>query len=305
MTIEDLNDLYLFGQVVEAGGFAAAERQTGIPKSRLSRRVAALERELNVRLIQRSARNFAVTEVGQSVYQHARRLTDEAEALSATIGEALNEPSGLIRVSASLFTGESVLAGWLAEFQVQHPRIRISLDLSNRFVDLISERVDLAIRYSSTPLPSSEVVARPLGISQMVLVGSSALIARIGEPSDTADLDRFPALAQGTLENIRPWTFSAADGSQIVYQPKPVFVTNNILALREAAARDAGLIQLPLDACREALATGALRTVLDRWQSVGTPVYAMYPSRRGMTAGVRALLTFLERRFRDLQQNTV
>lgn len=304
MTIEDLNDLHLFGRVVEAGGFAAAERQTGIPKSRLSRRVAALERQLNVRLIQRSAHNFAVTEIGQSVYQHARRVADEAEALSATIGDVLNEPSGLIRVSASVFTGESLLAGWLAEFQVRHPRIRIALDLSNRFVDLISERVDLAIRYSSTPLPASEIVARQLGTSQMVLVGSSTLIAKLGKPSDVAELDRFPALAQGTLESMRAWTFTSADGSPVVYQPKPVLVTNNILALREAAVSGAGLIQLPLDACREALVAGVLETLLDDRQSVGTPVYALYPSRRGMTAGVRALLTFLEKRFRDLPHET-
>lgn len=299
--IDDLNDLYLFGRVVEAGGFAAAERQTGIPKSRLSRRVAALERQLDVRLIQRSAKTFAVTEIGRSVYQHARRVTDEAEALSATIGDVLNEPSGLIRVSASIFTGESVLGGWLAQFQVEHPRVRISLDLSNRFVDLISERIDLAIRYSSMPLPSADVVARQLGSSRMVLVGSRALLAKLGQPRDVTDLQRFPALAQGSLEAVRPWSFIAPDGSEIIHRPTPVFVTNNILALREAALNGAGLIQLPFDACRDALAAGALQLVLEELPSVNTPVYALYPSRRGMTAGVRTLLAFLERRFHERQ----
>jgi DNA-binding transcriptional LysR family regulator len=298
MPIEDVNDLCLFGRVVEAGGFAAAERLTGIPKSRLSRRVAALERQLNVRLIQRTAQRFQVTEIGQGVYQHARRIADEAETVGATVGEALNEPSGLIRVSAAVFTGETLLAGWLAEFIVKHPRVRISLDLSNRFVDLFSDRIDVAIRFSSTPLQSADLVARPLGTSRMVLVASSKVLSSLGEPEDVGDLVRYPALAQGTLENVRPWAFKGDDGSTLFHHPQASFVTDNILALREAAIAGAGLIQLPLEACREALAAGTLQAVLRHREAEGTPLYAIYPSRRGMPLGVRALLTFLEDRLR-------
>lgn len=299
MAIEDINDLYLFGRVVEAGGFAAAERLTGIPKSRLSRRVAALERQLNVRLIQRTAQRFQVTEVGQNVYQHARRIADEAETVGVTVGEALSEPSGLIRISASVFTGETQLASWLAEFIVRHPRVRIALDLSNRFVDLFSARVDVAIRFSSTPLQSGDVVARQLGVSRMVLVGSPNVLSSLGAPQEIGDLVRYPALAQGTLENVRPWAFKSEDGSTVLHHPQPNFVTDNILALREAAIAGAGLVQLPLDSCRAALAAGALKVVLEHRESAGTPLYAIYPSRRGMPLGVRALLTFLEERFRS------
>ena len=298
MTGEDLNDLFLFGRVVEAGGFAAAERQTGIPKSRLSRRVAALERQLNVRLIQRTAQHFQVTEVGQSVYQHARRIADEAEAVRATVGDALNEPSGLIRVSASVFTGESVMAAWLAEFVRRYPRVHIALNLSNHFVNLFTERIDLAIRYSSNPLPSEDVVARPLGASRSVLVASPSLIAAHGEPKDMADLSRMPALGQGTLEAVRPWAFKSADGSTVFHPPQPTIVIDNILALREAAIAGAGLIQLPLEACSDALAAGKLSVVLGSLESEATPVYAIYPSRRGVPLGVRVLLEFLEERFR-------
>lgn len=300
MAHEDLNDLFLFGQVVEAGGFAAAERQTGIPKSRLSRRVAALERQLNVRLIQRTAQRFQVTEIGQSIYQHARRIADEAEAVRATVGDALNEPSGLIRVSASVFTGESVLARWLADFVVRHPRVRIALNLSNQFVDVVSDRVDLAIRYSSSPLQSADLVARQLGVSRMVLVGSPTLLAAHGELRELADLSSVPALAQGTLESVRPWAFKSDDGSTVLHYPQPTIVTDNILALREAAIGGAGLIQLPFDACSSALAAGTLKIVLEHRESEGTPVYAVYPSRRGVPLGVRALLEFLEERFRNL-----
>ena len=299
MTGEDLNDLFLFGRVIEAGGFAAAERQTGIPKSRLSRRVAALEKQLNVRLIQRTAQHFQVTEVGQSVYQHSRRIADEAEAVRTTVGEALNEPSGLIRLSASVFTGESVLAAWLAEFVRRYPRVRIALNLSNHFVNLFTDRIDLAIRYSSSPLQSEDVVARPMGFSRLVLVASPGLIATHGEPKDIEDLARMPALGQGTLETVRPWGFRSGEGSTVFHYPHPVIVTDNILALREAAIGGAGLIQLPLEACSDALAAGKLKVVLSSLESEATPVYAIYPSRRGVPLGVRVLLEFLEERFRQ------
>jgi len=298
MAIDDLNDLYLFGRVVEAGGFAAAERQTGIPKSRLSRRVAVLEKELSIKLIHRTAHRFQVTEVGQNVYRHARSIADEMAAVVATVGETLSEPTGLIRVSSSVLIGELMLARWVADFMALHPKVRVCLDLSNRFVDLVAERIDLAIRFASMPLPSADVVARMLGTSRMVMVGSPALLAAHGEPAEISDLDRFPALAQGTFEAIRPWAFKGPGGATVVHHPQPRLVSDNVMALRDAALRGIGLAQLPLDACQEALGNGDLKLLLEHRESIGTPLYAMYPSRHGMPSGARALLAFLEERFR-------
>jgi DNA-binding transcriptional LysR family regulator len=298
MPIEDLNDLYLFARVVEAGGFAAAERSTGIPKSRLSRRVAALETQLGVRLIQRSSHAFSVTDAGHGVYRHARAVAEEVQAVEGTVGETLNEPSGLVRMSSSLLTAELHLAGWIGEFISQHPKVRVSLDLTNRFVDLVAERYDLVIRFSTYELDSSDVIARNIGFSQMVLVASPALLARHGMPAEIADLHRLPALGQGSMETVRPWSFLGKDGSTIVHAPEPRLAMDSIIALREAAIRGAGVIQLPLDACRAALAAGELRTVLERYPSIGTKIFALYPNRRGVPAAVRALLAFLEERFR-------
>jgi DNA-binding transcriptional LysR family regulator len=295
-----LNDLYLFARVVEAGGFAAAERDTGIPKSRLSRRIAALEKQLGVRLIQRSAHAFHVTDVGQGVYRHARAMADEARSAVATVAETLSEPSGLVRISASVLTAELYLAGWLGEFMSLHPKIRIALELSNRFVDLLAERIDLAIRFSTSPLESSDVVARPLGIARMVLVASPALLAKHGEPKDLHDLAKLPALGQGTLESVRPWSFKGPEGSTLTHHPEPRLVVENIIALREAAIRGAGAIQLPFDACEPAIARGDLRILLEPYPSIGTGVFCIYPSRRGMPAAVRLLVEFLEERFRKV-----
>jgi DNA-binding transcriptional LysR family regulator len=300
MTIDDLNDLYLFARVVEAGGFAAAERDTGIPKSRLSRRVAALEKQLGVRLIQRSAHAFSVTDVGHSVYRHARAMADEAQSVISTVAETLNEPSGLVRVSSSTLTAELYLAGWLGEFMSRYPKVRVALELSNRFVDLLTERIDLAVRFSTASLASADVVARPVGVSRMVLVASPALLAKHGAPVDFVDLARLPAIGQGTLESVRPWTFKAPDGSAIVHHPEPRLVIENIIALREAAIHGAGVVQLPWDACKGALERGELRLVLEHYLSIGVGVYCVYPTRSGMPAAVRVLLSFLEERFRTV-----
>lgn len=298
MTIDDLNDLYLFARVVEAGGFAAAERDTGIPKSRLSRRIAALEKQLGVRLIHRSAHAFNVTDVGESVYKHARAMADQAQAAVATVADSLNEPSGLIRISSSVLTAELNLAGWLGEFMCRHPKVRVSLELSNRFVDLLAERIDLAIRFSTEPLASADLVARPLGTSRMVLVASPRLLEKYGTPTDLADLAKLPALGQGTLESIRPWSFKGPDGTVVLHHPEARLVVENIIALREAAIRGAGVIQLPWNACEAEIQRGDLRVILDRYSSISPGIYFLYPSRHGVPAAVRALLDFLEERFR-------
>lgn len=298
--MDKLDDLITFLRVVDAGGFSAAERSTGVPKSSLSRRIAALERQLGVRLVQRSSHAFHLTDVGERVYRHARAMADEADAVQATVSESLAEPSGLIRVSSSLLQGELFLARWLGEFMALHPKVRVSLDLSNHYVDMLAERIDLAIRVSGAPLVAADVVARPIGTGTMVLVGSPALVAHHGAPRTLADLDRFPLVAQGQAGTIRPWVFRLPDGRETTHLPQPRFVSNNLLAMREAVLAGAGMAQIPLEACRDALRDGALVELLPDLAPPPSTVYAIYPSRRGLSLAVRTLIDFLEARFRDM-----
>jgi DNA-binding transcriptional LysR family regulator len=126
------------------------------------------------------------------------------------------------------------------------------------------------------------------------------LLAKHGAPVDLVDLARLPAIGQGTLESVRPWTFKAPDGSAMVHHPEPRLVIENIIALREAAIHGAGVIQLPWDACKTALERGELCPVLEQYLSIGVSVYCVYPTRSGMPAAVRVLLSFLEERFRTV-----
>lgn len=298
--VQDLNDLYLFARVVEAGGFSSGERLTGIPKSRLSRRVAALEAQLGVRLVHRSTNRFQVTDVGERVYRHARSMADEAGAAAAAVSDALAEPSGLVRISASPLSAQLHLGPWLAEFMSLHPKVILSLDTSNRFVDLLRERIDLALRYSASPLASQDVVARPIAKGRLVLVASPRLIAALGMPTGVGDLSRYPALGLGGVGSVRAWTFKGEDGNHVTHHPDPRFASDSIPALREAAVRGVGVAQLPLPACADQLSDGSLVAVLPEHESVPTTLYAMYASRHGMTSALRGLIDFLEERFRAI-----
>lgn len=298
--MDDLNDLFLYARVVEAGGFSAGERETGVPKSTLSRRVQALEERLGVRLIQRTPHRFQVTEVGEEVYRHARRMAEEAQAVWAAVGATLAEPSGQLRISASPLAGEVLLAGWLAEFVQRHPKLRISLEHDNRYVDLLGERYDLAIRYASQPLISADVVAKPIGRGRMALVASPDLLAGREGPAVIEDLHDLPALGQCQGDGIRPWVFVGPGGVPLQHHPRPRFVSDNLLVLREAALRGAGAIQLPLEACHDALADRRLVRLLPQVESTPTTAYAIYPSRMGRTAALKAVLAFLEDKFREL-----
>jgi DNA-binding transcriptional LysR family regulator len=292
-----LDDLDLFARVVEAGGFAAAERATGIPKSRLSRRVSALETRLGGRLIERSAHSFAVTPVGQVVYRHALAMLGEAEAAEAAVTEAMGEPAGLVRISAALMTGELILAAMLADFAKLHPKVRIALSLSDRFVDLTVERFDLAIRASSAPLANSDLVARRVWESGFLTVASPEYLARAGMPDSPAALSKHDCLGLGTLDTVRRWFFQGAE-----FAIEPRFRIDNLVALAQAAVRGLGLAQVPDYTCHRELAAGTLVRVLEEWELPPSSVYAVYPSRRGLTAATRAVLDYLAERLSRLER---
>jgi len=148
--MQDLNDLYFYVQIVDHGGFAPAGRALGLPKSTLSRRLAALEERLGVRLIQRSTRRFTVTEIGQTYYEHCKAMLVEAEAAQEAIDTLKNEPRGVIRMTCPIPLVNAYVGGMLADFMVCYPHVTVQMETTNRRVDLISESLDLALRAPST-----------------------------------------------------------------------------------------------------------------------------------------------------------
>ncbi|MGV2287868.1 LysR substrate-binding domain-containing protein [Trinickia sp. YCB016] len=217
----------------------------------------------------------------------------EADSARVAVNDSLAEPSGVIRINASLLMGETILSGLLAEFARQYPKVRIHLTLTNRYIDLIAERIDLAFRAASSPLESEEVIAREIGLAPNVLVGHPELIARFGDPPDPRALAGLPCLAYGTPEAVRNWRFISPGGEPIEHRVEPIFIAENFVALREAALAGLGFAQLPLNICAASITQGRLTEVMRTWPSQPAHYYAIYPTRRGTVPAIRLLIDFV------------
>ena len=298
--MHDLNDLYYFVQVVRNGGFAPAGRALGIPKSRLSRRIALLEERLGVRLIQRSTRSFAVTELGQEYYEQCLSMLAGAEAAQEVIDRTHAEPQGTIRLSAPPALIHYFLGELIARFMVKCPKVQVYLKSFSRPVDVLREGYDLAVRVRFGPIESSDLVMKPLGISGQRLVAAPALARAVAQPADPSALGQLPTLALGIDGRESHWKLDGPDGARLSVPFSPRLVTDDMMALKQAAVQGVGVAALPLLMIREELADGRLIDVGRPWAPEPGSVHAVFPSRRGLLPGVRELLDFMGSEYQKL-----
>ncbi|HVW63874.1 MAG TPA: LysR family transcriptional regulator [Nitrosospira sp.] len=299
--MQDLNDLYYYVQAVEHGGFAPAGRALGMPKSKLSRRIAKLEERLGVRLIQRSTRHFAATEAGQTYYMHCKAMLVEAEAAQEAIDTLKAEPRGVIRMTCPIPLVSAYAGMMLAEFMARYPHVTVYLEATNRRIDLVSESVDVALRVRPPPLEDSDLVMRVLADLSQCLVASPALVQRFGYPVAPVVLTGWPSLGLGTAQQIHNWALNGPDGAHITLHHMPRFVTTDMIALRDAAVAGVGVVQLPMVVARDQLAAGLLVRLVPDWAPRREIIHAVFPSRRGLLPSVRALIDFLSQRFEILR----
>lgn len=301
--MRDLNDLYYYVQVVEHGGFAPAGRALGVPKSKLSRRIALLEERLGVRLIQRSTRSFAVTEIGQTYYAHCKAMLVEADAAEEAIALTQAEPCGIVRMSCPGALLDARVAAMVAAFMAQYPRVQIHLEETNRRVDVVGEGMDLALRVRPPPIDDSDLVMRVLGERDQCLVASPLLLEKTGVPQVPADLAGLPSMDLGRPQNAHQWALIGPDGAQATIHHQPRFITQGMFALRTAAVAGVGIVQLPRMMVAGHCQRGELVEVLPGWAPRREIIHAVFASRRGLLPSVRALLDFLAERFAALQED--
>lgn len=292
----NLNDLSLFVAAVEHGGFAAASRQLGIPKSTLSKRVAELEQRLEARLIHRSSRSFTLTDVGRAFHEHARAALIEAEAAHDVVRQRAAEPSGTVRLTTSVPVAQQTLAPRLPELAIAYPRLHIQLDVSDRFVDVAQEGYDLAIRSHFTPLPDSELVQRLLSTEPIVLVAAPRYLDAAGPLQTPEALAGHDALLTGPMATS--WRLDR-DGETVAVSPRRRMTANESTALLSAAVAGLGVACLPLSVCRAALQRGEVVRVLTDWTAGRVMTSIVMPHRRGQLPAVRAVVEFLVECFAD------
>lgn len=298
--MDDLNDLYYFVQVVDHGGFTPAGRALGMPKSKLSRRIAALEQQYDVRLLQRTTRHFSVTETGREFYQQCLAVLAEVQGAREVMERQRSEPQGVVRVSCPTALLEYRIGPLVARFMRQWPKVRVVLEASNRRVDVLNEGFDIALRVRFPPLESSDLVMRVLARSPQRLVASPALLKprKAFKDPDALAVADLPSLDWGPpREHV--WQFEGPDGAQAAVPHKPRYITDDMTALRQAAEEGIGVVQLPCMVVEEALARGALVDVIPGWAPKGGVIHAVFPSRRGLLPGVRLLLDFLAANIRQ------
>lgn len=298
--MQDLNDLRFFVEVVEQQGFAAAARKLGMPRSRLSRRIGLLEERLGVRLIQRSTRRFAVTEIGREYYQHCVAMMVEAEAAQEAIDRMKSEPQGLVRLACPSSMIYFQLGEIIARFVAECPKVEIQLESTNRRVDVIREGFDLAIRVRFPPLEDSDLVIRKLAESHQRLVASPGLLKVFSRALVPADLALLPSLAWEPAKLEHEWRLEDAQGATSVIRHRPRFVTEDMVALRLATLQGVGVCQLPTFVVQEDLRAGRLIDVLPGWAPRSGIIHAAFPSRRGLLPSVRVLLDRLSEEYAKL-----
>ncbi len=291
--LQDLNDLYFFAAVVEHAGFSAAGRALGVPKSRLSKRVSQLEERLGVRLLQRTTRRFVVTEVGERFYGHCRAVLEEAQAAQDAVDELRAEPRGVVRLSCPVSLAQTVLAYVLPDFLTLYPKMQVRVLSSNSRVDVIGEGFDLAIRVRSKLDTDANLVIRTFGQARTKLVASPQLLDAEGRPTQPDELARLPALSMREHEGPQLWELIDADGKQTNVEVKARLISGDFAVLLEAARRGMGVALLPEFVCASSITAGELEVVLPEWSVPEGTMHFVYPSRRGMLPGVRALVDFL------------
>jgi len=290
--VNDLNDLYYFAAVVDHGGFAAAERALGIPKSRLSRRISALENELGVRLLQRSTRRFAVTDVGTSVHRHAQSMLAEAQAAREAVDRLSAEPRGVVRVSVPVGLAQEQMPRILPEFLARYPQVRVQMHVGNRRVDVINEGIDVAIRVRNKLDDDGSLVMRSFGQIQELLVASPKYLDRMGRPQSPEDLDAHVTLSMDEDESRQKWELHR-DGEVRKIALKPRVAGSDFPMLMVLAKQGIGITLLPETLCAEAVRTGELEVVLPQWRLPQGIAHVVFASRRGLLPAVRVFIDFL------------
>jgi DNA-binding transcriptional LysR family regulator len=291
----DLNDILIFARVVEAGSFTAAARLLGMPKTTVSRRIAALEREVGVRLIQRTTRSLNMTDAGRLYYEQSSRALRTIEDANLRLAEARAEPSGTIRISAPVGFGDSFLTRAVFDFLDEHPKTRVELCLTDDQLNLVESGIDLAFRTGI--LPESTLIARKLGSTHRILCASPDYLARRGVPEAPADLARHHCIIAGQSTASAHWMLDGPHGQETV-TVSGRFAANEMRAVVAAAIAGYGIALLPHRIAEAPIRDGRLRRVLDDYATPAGGLYAVYPSSRYLSPVVKAFIELAAERWR-------
>lgn len=288
--LDDLSEMLVFVRVVERGSFSAAARALGMTTSAISKRIAALERKLRTRLVHRTTRKLSTTDAGRALHERLRRLfadLEDAEREVVGLGSTLR---GVVRVSASVTFGQLHLAPLVADFLIANPELRVELRLSDRYVDVVGEDFDLAIRAGR--LADSSLIARKLAPDPRVVCAAPSYLERHGTPRAPAELARHNCMRHSLHDSTGIWSFDGP-GGRLDVAVQGALQVDHTGAIREAVLRGLGIALMPMFAVAGEVRSGALRVLLEDYPLAEMAIYALTPPGAHPTVKVRALVEFL------------
>lgn len=282
----DLNDIVVFARVVEAGSFTAAARLLAIPKTTVSRRIAMLEREMGVRLLQRTTRCLKLTDAGRLYYEESSQALRTLEQANLRLAETRAEPAGTIRISAPVGFGGHFLAAAIFDFLATYPKAKVELRLTDDRLNLIENGIDLAFRTGI--LEDSTLIARKLGSTYRALCASPDYLARCGAPDQPADLVRHDCVIAGQSTQAQ-WLLEGPHGQETV-AVSGRFAANEMQAVMAAAIAGHGIAQLPHVHAETCIKDGRLRRVLPDYTTPAGGLHVVYPSSQHLSPLVKAFI---------------
>lgn len=284
----DLNEMAIFVHVVEAGSFTGAAKNLGLPKSTVSRKITQLEERLGIRLIQRTTRSLRLTDTGNAYYNHCARILSEIEEANIAVTQMQSTPTGTLRITAPVLFGSTVLSSLVADYMEQHPQVSIDMVLSDQKLDLVQEGIDIAFRIGQ--LEDSSLIGRHLGDVHAMLCASPEYLKRHGTPNHPQDLSEHTLLSTPEWTS---WSLVGPDEKETSIQVKPRLQVNDFASLYTLALSGVGIAPLPMLIAASGIRSTNLVPVLCDWPFENSPIHALYPSNRHLSAKVRSFVDFV------------
>jgi DNA-binding transcriptional LysR family regulator len=285
--MDRLDAMQAFVAVADLQGFAPAARKLGLSPSGVTRLIAALEDRLGARLLQRTTRKVALTDVGTRYLERVRRILADVEEAEASAEGERTRPSGRLVVSAPIGFGRLHVSPVMSHYLARYPEVTAELRLTDRTVNLVEDGVDLAVRIGH--LPDSTLVARHVGEMRRIVVASKSYLTQRGEPDTPEAIATHDTIQFGAATAAPEWRF-VEDGRDVRVVCTPRFTTNSADAAIQYAAQDGGLTRVLAYQAAEAIKAGRLRIVLEKFEPPALPIHAVYPTSRLLSAKVRAFI---------------
>jgi DNA-binding transcriptional LysR family regulator len=297
--MDRLTAMGLFVRIVETGSFSAVAREMNMTQPTVSKQLTALERQLKTRLLNRSTRQLSLTEAGSVNFESSKRIIATVNEAEANLGVLQTQLTGTLRINSSIGLGQMYLGPLVLKFQAQHPGLLLDLAYVDRFVDLVEEGIDVAIRIGR--LMDSSLAARRIGTSQRCLIATPAYLKKYGVPETPTDLVHHNCILYAYLSTGNEWFFQGKEG-EIRVKVSGNLRANNGEAIKQAVMADLGIAASPDWLVREDLKAGRLQEVLRDFVPAPTEINAVYPSSRHVSAKVRAFTEFLKTEFQKIPE---